>query len=112
MYRYEWKVSGEGSESVVVEPTKGIILPSESQVYTLVHVIVNTRCLSFSPDSRVDVFSTASSPSGSESSSLYNQHQHHHCHRGRGRQTLSEEETTQGGTGPVWTRTTGRDTGI
>ena len=32
-YRYEWKVSGEGSEVITMEPSHGVILPSESQVH-------------------------------------------------------------------------------
>ena len=30
--RYEWRVGGEGSEVIDVEPRQGTILPSESQV--------------------------------------------------------------------------------
>ena len=32
LFRFEWKLSGEGSELLRVDPHSGVILPSETQV--------------------------------------------------------------------------------
>ena len=48
--RYEWRISGEGSKVVDVDPRQGTILPSESQVTNCLRVelsIVQMLTLNF-----------------------------------------------------------------